>query len=121
MYKKLPETDQSPPLDECRYLILKIIEQAVRDYLSLGQSIAPIEQYYYETACEFIFNDTYTIDYGGKDKTLQDLLDIVDISLPWFRQRVIRLKDQKIRQERIELNSYTSTSSWEKINSDEEE
>lgn len=123
MYKKLPETDDCPQLDECRYLILKLIEQAVRDYLSLEHSSAPIERYYYETACEFIFNSDYVIDYGGRDKTLQDLLDIMDIDIHWFRERVIRLKDKKTREGRVRLNSNV-TENYEDIfyeEDDEEE
>lgn len=87
-----------PHIDECRYLILKIIEQAVRDYLSLSQSSAPIEQHYYETACHFLFDDDYLIDYGGVEKSLHDLLDIVDIEIEWFRERVVKLKDKRIQE-----------------------
>lgn len=86
-----------PHIDECRYLILKIIEQAVRDYLSLQYSNAPIEQSYYDTACQFLFDDGYTIDYGETEKTLNDLLDVLGLELDWFRERVVKLKDRKIR------------------------
>ena len=89
-----------PHIDECRYLILKMIEQAVRDYISLGNSSAPIERYYYETACEFLFDDDYYIDYGGVDRNLRDLLDILDINVDWFRERVVKLKDRRIRDEK---------------------
>ena len=53
--------DGLPELDECRYLILKIIEQAVRDYISLEDSSAPIDQYFYNTAYRFLFDDRYKI------------------------------------------------------------
>lgn len=89
-----------PHIDECRHLILKIIEQAVRDFLSLGQSNAPIEQQYYETACQMIFDDDYMVDYGGEEKSLQDLLDIVDLEVDWLREQVVRQKDKRIQQNR---------------------
>jgi len=87
-----------PHIDECRYLILKIVEQSVRDFLSLSKSAAPIEQHYHETAQDFIFDPTYSIDYGGSIKTLSDLLDILDLDIEWFRVRVMRLKDRRIRE-----------------------
>lgn len=84
-----------PFIDECKRLILKIIEQAIRDYISLEHARAPIEKYYYETACEFLFNEEYTIDYGGEDKTMRDLLDILDLDIDWIRYRANRAKKKR--------------------------
>ena len=84
-----------PEIDECKYLILKIIEQAIRDFISLSKSSAPVEHGYYETACEFLFNDDYRIDYGDEEKSLRELLDILDIDLVWFRERIVKLKDKQ--------------------------
>jgi hypothetical protein len=86
----------TPNLDECRLLIFKIIEQSIRDYLSLKGSSAPIEQEYYHTACEFLFNNNYYIDYGGIDLNLEDFLNILNIDLQWFREKIIKIKNQKI-------------------------
>jgi len=66
--------------------------------LSLSRSAAPIEQHYYATARDFIFDPEYTLNYGGIDKTLTDLLDILDLDIEWFQIRVMRLKDRKIRE-----------------------
>jgi len=87
-----------PHIDECRHLVLKIVEQAVRDFLSLSRSSAPIERKYYESACYFLFDDNYRIDYGGVDKSLRDLLDILDYDIEWFRERVVKLKDKRIQE-----------------------
>jgi hypothetical protein len=84
-----------PTDEESRYLILKIIEQAVRDFVTLRTASAPIEIEYFETACEFIFDDEYAIDYGGIDMTLKQLLGILDIDILWFRERVLRLLEEK--------------------------
>ena len=102
-----------PHVDECRYLILKIIEQAVRDYLSLENNSAPIDRFYYETACRFLFDDSYYIDYGGVDKNLQDLLNILDIDISWFRERVVKLKDHKIKENRRNYaEAYSGDFEW---------
>ena len=84
-----------PTPDECKYLILKVIEQAVRDYLSLEKTNTPIEKLYYDTACEFLFDDEYIVEFGGANKTLRDFLEILDIELQWFRERVMRLKSAR--------------------------
>jgi len=85
-----------PHIDECRYLILKIIEQAVRDFISLEDSTAPIDQNHYETACSFIFDNDYVIDYGDEQKTITDLLDIVDIDIDWLRAKTMATKKRKL-------------------------
>ena len=43
-----------PFLDESRYLILKLIEQAIRDFYNLERSQTPIEQYHHETVDELL-------------------------------------------------------------------
>lgn len=92
----MENTDYPPAeIDEARYLILKIIEQAIRDYISLSKSCAPVERDYYETACEFLFNDEYRINYGDEEKSLKELLEILSIELAWFRERVVKLKDKQ--------------------------
>ena len=90
-------TPYTPSLDECRFLILKIVEQAVRDFLSLEHASSSSEKEYYQTACEFIFNDRYRIDYGGEEKSLQDVLDLIDADIEWFRENVVKLKDKNCK------------------------
>jgi hypothetical protein len=95
-----------PYIDECRALIAAIIERAMGDFWTLQHSTAPIEQYYYQTACEFLFSDDYTIDYGGEEKTLRDLLDIFDIDIQAFREGVVRGKDRRIKGARLKRIVY---------------
>ena len=98
-----------PQIDECRLLILKMIEQAVRDYLSLENNAAPIDRFYYESACKFLFDNSFVVNYGGVEKTLEDFLDILDIDLRWFREQVVRIKNKKIIEQRKE-NEITNDS-----------
>ena len=88
--------DLTPNLDECRLLIFKIIEQAVRDYFGLSKSNIPIEQEYYQTACEFLFDNNYFISYGDTEQNLESLLQILNIDLQWFREKIVNSKDKKI-------------------------
>lgn len=98
-------TECLPEEDECKYLLLKIVEQAVRDYLSLENSVAPIEKFHYNTASDFIFNDLYSIDYGEKEFSLEKILSILEIEVIWLRDRVIKLKSLRIKNIAIKLTT----------------
>jgi hypothetical protein len=87
----------TPSLDECRFLILKIIEQSVRDFISLEHASSSSEKEYYQTACQFLFNNRYRIDYGGEEKSLRDMLDLLDIEVEWFREQVVKIKDKNCK------------------------
>jgi len=91
------EESSLPNIDECRYLILKIIEQAVRDYISLDGSDVLAEQALFATAEGFLFDDDYQIHWGDEEKTLCDLLDFLDIDIDWFRERVEIAKERKLK------------------------
>lgn len=84
-----------PTEEESRYLLLKIVEQAVRDYLSLRTSNTPIDREFYETACEFLFDDDYQIEYGDLNLSLKDILEGTDVEIIWFREKVLKLKEKK--------------------------
>lgn len=87
--------DFRPHEDECKYLLLKILEQSIRDYVNLDGSESSVEKQYFETARDFLFSDEYVIDFGGSDHNLSSLLDILDIGLEWFREHVVDLKNRK--------------------------
>ena len=84
-----------PQPDEILYLLLRVVEQAIRDYLSLDKAAAPIEKEYYDTACQFLFDDEYVMEFGGANKTLKEILEMLEIEVIWFREKVIKLKQQK--------------------------
>lgn len=89
----------TPKQDECRLLMIKIVEQAVRDFTNLEDSLVPIEQQYYCTASGLIFNDSYRVDYGGQDMSFEDMLNILfddsDGEVKWARKKILRLRDIK--------------------------
>jgi hypothetical protein len=77
-----------PNIEECRFLILKVVEQSVRDYLSLFGSNLPNDIAIWETAVGFIFDSEYKIVWGNMELSLEDYLGIVDIDVDWFRERI---------------------------------
>tara|TARA_Y100000310_G_C20637076_1_gene791759 strand:+ start:541 stop:900 length:360 start_codon:yes stop_codon:yes gene_type:complete len=88
-----------PNQEECKIIILKIVEQASRDYLALHNAGSPALKYAWETAKDFIFTENYLIDWGGQDVTPRYLLDLVDINIEWLRrkmkERFIKLKKER--------------------------
>jgi len=75
-------------IEECRFLILKVIEQTTRDYLSLFGSEFTNDQQIWLTAVDFIFDTSYRIRWGDMELSLEDLLGIVDIDVAYFRERM---------------------------------
>ena len=88
----------APEEDECRLIILKVVEQAVRDYIALEKSESLSDQQEYELVKEFLFDDEYIIDWGGANLSLQDLLDWVGLEVEWVREKAIKAKVRKLKR-----------------------
>lgn len=85
----------TPNIEEYRFLILKVVEQAVRDYLLLSSSELPSDIYLWKTAESFIFDSEHMIMWGDLELTLEDLLNVIDIDVDWFREKVTKRFQQK--------------------------
>lgn len=89
--------DYTPDEEQCRFLILKVLEQAVRDYVSLASSEVPNDKALYETARDFLYDDDYTIWWGDKEMTTEQLMEIVDLDMDWVREQATKkFKEGKI-------------------------
>ena len=80
--------DFIPDIEECRILMLKVIEQAVRDYQLLGESQFINDKVAFETAKAFIFEDDYYFKWGEMELSTKDFLDILDLDIEWLRDQV---------------------------------
>ena len=78
-----------PYPEQCRYLMLKVIDQAIRDYCLLVDSELPNERVAWETARAFIYDDYY-IEWGTWNISAEEFLAILDIDILWFREQVTR-------------------------------
>ena len=92
-------SDYTPNDEECRLIILKLTEQASRDYLTLYNADSPALQQVWETAKEFIFNDIYIISWGHKNVTPTYLLNLINIDIEWLRRK-IRKCFQKLKSKK---------------------
>lgn len=81
-------SDFTPDIEECRILILKVLEQTIRDYLSLKDSSLPSDRESWESANDFLFNSEHKILWGDLDLFVEEYLDIVDLDIHWVRDQV---------------------------------
>lgn len=93
-----------PDKEECRFLILKVVEQATRDYLSLFGSDLSSDINKWESAAGLIFDPEYRILWGDVDLSLEDLLNIVDIDTNWFREKITRCFKERHGTQEKEYN-----------------
>jgi hypothetical protein len=87
--------DFMPDSDQCRYLVLKVLEQAVRDYVSLSESEIPNEQATWEEAKGFLYDDEYHLVWGTLELTTEQFLDLVDLDISWVREQTMKKFKQR--------------------------
>ena len=80
-------SDFRPTVERCRFLILKILEQAVREYCSLVDSDVPSEQASWELARDFLFDEEYRFMWGDIEVSLEVFLDQIDLDVSWVREQ----------------------------------
>lgn len=108
-YKIIPENillNQCAPFeDESKILILKIIEQAIKDYLTLENRVGPIDQFNFESAREFLFNDEYKIRYGIYNFNLEELTHFLGLNIEWIRDKARYYKSNNVKRVRSKKNN----------------
>lgn len=81
--------------EEARFLLLKVIEQTVRDYTSSRPAVTPSEVQTWENARDFIFDDDYKIQWGDWQLNINEVLEILNIDIDWFRENISRKYQEK--------------------------
>ena len=79
----------TPNIEESKFLLLKVIEQAIRDYCSIRYMNVPNKDFLWETAYLFLFDDEYVIEWGELNMTLSDIADVLDVDLEWVREKAV--------------------------------
>jgi hypothetical protein len=78
-----------PDLQECKFLLFKVLEQAVRDYTSINIRDYNNGQLIWEDARTFLFDDDYLIDWGDLVLSLSDICSVLEIDITWFRDKTL--------------------------------
>ena len=86
--------DFHPTTEQCRFLMLKVLEQAVREYCTLANSDLPSEQTAWQLAHDFLFDPSYKFMWGDTEVSLEEFLDLVDLDVEWVREQT-RRKQQR--------------------------
>lgn len=87
-----------PDIEECRILMLKILEQTVRDFVTLDPEKSSNDTNIWESARSFLFDDDYYFMWGDQEITTETFLDILDLNIHWIRSYVLK-KRKKIFNE----------------------
>lgn len=95
--------------EEVCYLLLKIVEQAIRDYCFLEWSNIPYKKWHWETARDFIFDDDYFIFWGNLELNLGRICEILCYSeksfldIDWVRRKTQEKYEQERRRRREKI------------------
>lgn len=99
-----------PEPEQCRFLMLKVLEQAVRDYCALVDSELPNERLLWKMARDFIYDDEYLIQWGEWELNITEFLNILDIDVDWAREQCTKKfldkQSNKARQENRHGDKY---------------
>ena len=82
--------DFTPDNEESRILIMKVVEQAVRDYLLLYNSEFANEKEAWETAHDFLYDDEYRLEWGTWTLSPEELLEIINMDIHYIREQIAK-------------------------------
>lgn len=89
-------SEYTPNIQECKFLFLKMIDQAIRDIIIFDKSSAEEEKIIAQEARDFLFDEEYTIKWGDLYLSLENILDILDIEVEYFRQKIQQRLEEEI-------------------------
>lgn len=96
-FDRAKDGTREEPVEDAHLLLLKIIEQTVRDYITPVSDTGFCKNnrpgtYEKETAISFLFDDDYYILFGDRELNLETILHgYFDIDLDYFRRKVKEL------------------------------
>ena len=87
-------------IEESKFLLYKVVEQAIQDYVLLTWSNISYKDLLWTTARDFIFEDDYFIDWGEFVFNLETICEILDLDVDWIRRKSEeRFEREKIKRE----------------------
>ena len=93
VYFYLPDYQVYP--EQARFLLLKVIEQTIRDYVALVNSEIASEQVLWEEARDLIYDNEYRFLWGTLELSFEDALLILDMDISWVREEVTRKFEER--------------------------
>lgn len=103
----LIEINQTEPeLDECRSLFLLMIKQAAEDFILFRNKTQEEHREIFYTASGFLFDPSYTFNWGDKDISLDEVAEQLNLNVNWIRKRIASQIEVRLSKDGIvsELN-----------------
>lgn len=85
----------APNIQECKFIILQMIYQAIKDYEHFRYKTKQEEQLIFQTAQHFLFDDEYNINWGDHEVNLEALCSIIETDVNWLRNKIAIRLDTK--------------------------
>ena len=88
-------------LEESKFLLYKVVEQTIQDYVLLPWSNISYKDLLWESARDFIFSEDYYIDWGDFVLNFEIVCQILDLEIDWVRRKTLdkyELEKQKRAQ-----------------------
>jgi hypothetical protein len=93
----------APNFQECEYLILQVINQAIKDYEHYRNRTKEEDKEIFESARDFLFEDSYYFYWGDQQVNLSYLCSLIDIDINWLRNKIIERLEIKMNSSGIVL------------------
>lgn len=75
--------------EETRLLLLKIVEQAVRDYETYKNKKTSEDQAIFNNAKQFLFNPDYLIQWGDFEIGFSDICEYLELDFNWAKVKLL--------------------------------
>lgn len=79
--------DYSLDEEEAKFILYKVLEQAVRDYSCLQWADVPFRDWHWHTAKDFLFEDGYFIQWGEEELNLEMICELLGLDIEWIRRK----------------------------------
>jgi hypothetical protein len=87
--KKAEEESSTPNAQECYYLILQVISQAIKDYEHYKYKTREEDIAIFDSANSFLFDDAYMFYWGDDEINLDYLCSLINIEISWLRNKIV--------------------------------
>ena len=77
-------------VDEAHELIARVFYQAIADYLMTNHTKLTTLTTIYDVrqATDFLFDDNYVVDWGGRNCSPEELLQVIGLDLKYLREKL---------------------------------
>jgi hypothetical protein len=83
-------------VQESKVIMMAVIQQAIRDYVTYYEADKIKEMEIWETARLFLFDEKYYFVWGDDEITPEEFMDILDLDIEYIRD-LVKIKIKTVR------------------------